>query len=189
VIVSLTLANKITIARILIVPVFIGVIISYSREQEHFRWIALGIYLAAELTDVIDGYIARNFRQKTRAGSILDPLADKLLFISALICLYKVGMDHGWQVQLPLWLVVAFVSRDVILVTGSFLVELKAGAFEILPNIWGKATAFLQAVCIIAVFLQLSMAEVIWWAALAATAVSGIIYMKEGIKILNDGHR
>jgi CDP-diacylglycerol--glycerol-3-phosphate 3-phosphatidyltransferase len=185
---GLTLANKITIGRIIIVPVFIATMMSYSPDRAYLRWVALAIYLVAELTDVIDGYIARNYRQKTRAGSILDPLADKLLFISALICLYKVGVDHNWVVQLPLWLVVAFVSRDVILVVGSFLLELKVGSLEIRPNMWGKVTAFLQAVSIIAVFLQLTLVAVIWWVALAATVISGVIYMKQGIGVLNDGH-
>ncbi|MBF0486337.1 MAG: CDP-alcohol phosphatidyltransferase family protein [Candidatus Omnitrophica bacterium] len=186
---SLTLANKITIGRILIIPVFIAAMMSYSPEKEYLRWIALLIYLLAEATDVIDGYIARNFRQKTRAGSILDPLADKLLFISALLCLYKVGSDHGWLVRFPLWLVVAFVSRDVMLLLGSFLIEVKVGIVEIKPNIWGKLTAFLQVVCVIAVFLQFPLTRVIWWTALGATAVSGVIYIKEGVKVLNDGHR
>ena len=186
---AITLANKITIGRIIVVPVFIAVMMSYSPEAGYLRWVALGIYLLAEITDVIDGYIARNFRQKTRAGSILDPFADKLLFISALICLYKVGIDHAWPVRIPLWLVVAFASRDIILILGSFLLEIKAPGFEIRPNIWGRFTAFLQVVCIIAVFVQFELAHVVWWIALAATAVSGILYIREGIKVLNDGHR
>lgn len=183
---SLTLANKITIGRIILVPVFIAVMMYYSPEHEYLRWCALGIYLVAEVTDIIDGYIARHFRQKTKAGSILDPLADKILFISALLCLYKVGMDHHWMVRMPLWLVVAFVSRDVILIFGSFLVALKAGIVEIKPNVWGKATAFFQVVCIVAIFFQLQLALFVWWVALAATIISGVMYMKEGIKVLND---
>jgi CDP-diacylglycerol--glycerol-3-phosphate 3-phosphatidyltransferase len=186
---AITLANKITIGRIIVIPVFIAVMMSYSPANEYLRWVALGIYLLAEITDVIDGHIARNFRQKTRAGSILDPLADKLLFISALLCLYKVGIDHGWPVRIPLWLVVAFASRDIMLVLGSFLLEIKTPGFEIRPNMWGRLTAFLQAVCIIAVFVQFELVHRIWGAALAATVVSGVIYMKEGIRVLNNGHR
>jgi len=185
---GLTLANKITIGRIIIVPVFIATMMSYSPDREYLRWVALAIYLLAELTDVIDGYVARNFRQKTKAGSILDPLADKFMFISALICLHKVGVDHHWPLQLPMWLVVAFVSRDIILVLGSFLLEIKVGSLEIKPNMWGKATAFLQAVCVIAVFCQWPLVSTIWWLALAATVISGVIYMKHGIGVLNNGH-
>ncbi len=185
---GLTLANKITVGRILIVPVFIVAMMSYSPDRAYLRWVALGIYLVAELTDVVDGYIARNFRQKTKAGSILDPLADKFMFISALICLHKVGVDHNWPVQLPLWLVVAFVSRDVILIMGSFLLEIKTGAFEAKPNTWGKATAFLQAVCVIAAFCQWPIVSILWWPALAATVISGVLYIKYGIGVLNNGN-
>ncbi|NTV29185.1 MAG: CDP-alcohol phosphatidyltransferase family protein [Candidatus Omnitrophica bacterium] len=185
---ALTLANKITIGRILIIPVFIAVMMYYAPEREYIRWLALAIYLLAEVTDVIDGYIARNFRQKTRAGSILDPLADKMLFVSALLCLYKVGVDHGWAVRMPFWLVVAFASRDIILILGSLLLEVNSPGFEIRPNFWGRLTAFLQVVCVVAVFLQLAAGIVIWSVALAATVLSGVIYMKEGIRVLNNVH-
>lgn len=185
---ALTLANKITIARIIAVPVFIAVMLYYGEGHEVFRWIALGVYLLAEISDVIDGYIARHFRQKTRAGSILDPLADKMLFISALLCLYHAGQQAAWAVQMPLWLVIAFVARDVILIMGALLLQVHFGALEVKPNAWGKLTAFLQVLCVVAVFIQLPLALWIWWVALAATVVSGIIYMQEGIKRLNDGH-
>ena len=185
---ALNLANKITIARIIAVPVFIAVMLYSGQGHAEFLWIGLAVYLLAEVSDVVDGHIARHFRQKTRAGSILDPLADKMLFISALLCLYHIGRDAGWAVQMPLWLVVAFVARDVILILGALLLQVHFGALEVKPNAWGKLTAFLQALCVVAVFIQLPLALWIWWAALAATVVSGIIYMQEGIKRLNDGH-
>jgi CDP-diacylglycerol--glycerol-3-phosphate 3-phosphatidyltransferase len=185
---ALTLANKITVARIMAVPVFIALMLSYEPGREHLRWIALGVYILAEVSDVVDGYIARHFRQKTKAGSILDPLADKFLFISVLLCLYHSGIQAAWAVQLPLWLVVAFVARDIILVLGSLLLQIHLGMFEVKPNIWGKLTAFFQVLSVIAVFIQLPLALWMWWAALAATVVSGLIYIQEGIKRLNDGH-
>ncbi|MEI6438083.1 MAG: CDP-diacylglycerol--glycerol-3-phosphate 3-phosphatidyltransferase [Candidatus Omnitrophota bacterium] len=185
---GLTLANKITIGRILLIPVFIAVALSYSPGQEYYRWWALGIYLLAEVTDVVDGYIARRFYQKTKAGSILDPLADKFFLISALIVLYVLGERFTWAVRFPLWLVVAFVARDIILILGGLLIELKRCPMEIKPNIWGRANAFLQAVCVVTVFVQLNVAHVIWWLAVVVAAVSGVIYMKEGIRVLNDDH-
>jgi cardiolipin synthase len=185
---ALTLANKITIARIIAVPVFIAVMLYYRQGHEEYLWIALGVYIAAEISDVVDGYIARHYRQKTKAGSILDPLADKMLFISALLCLYHVGREMAWAVQLPLWLIVAFVARDVILIMGALLLQIHFGTLEVKPNIWGKLTAFLQVLCVVAVFVQLPLTLWIWWVALGATIISGIIYMQEGIKRLNDGH-
>jgi cardiolipin synthase (CMP-forming) len=185
---GLTLANKITIARFIAIPVLVGLLLYYTPEREYIRWYALGLYLLAEITDVVDGYIARNFRQKTKAGSILDPLADKVLFLSTLLCLYQICINHHWSVGIPLWLVVAFFTRDAILIIGGFLLEMKRGLIEIQPNAWGKATAFLQVVCLTAVFVQFPLALVILQLALVATVISGIIYMKEGIKVLNDGH-
>lgn len=185
---GLTLANKVTIARFIAIPILIALLLYYTPEREYIRWYALGLYLLAEITDVIDGYIARNYRQKTKAGSILDPLADKILFLSTLLCLYQVSIDHNWPVRIPLWLVVAFFTRDVILIIGGFLLEMKRGLIEIQPNQWGKLTAFLQVVCLTAVFINFALAPVIFYVALATTVISGIIYMKEGIKVLNDGH-
>mgnify|MGYP001563640582 CR=1 FL=1 len=186
---GITLANKITIARFVAIPVLVGTMLYYSPEREYIRWVALGIYLLAEATDVVDGYVARHLRQKTRAGSILDPLADKLLFLTTLVCLYKISWDFEWPVRLPLWLVIAFFTREVFIVIGALVIEIKRGGAEIRPNIFGKATAFLQVICVTAVFLQFSLTIFIWWLALTATVISGIIYMREGIKALNDDHR
>lgn len=185
---GLTLANKITIGRILLIPIFIILLLSYAPERVVYLWWALGIYLTAEITDVIDGYIARRFYQKTKAGSILDPLADKFFLMSALITLYVQGERYAWAVRFPLWLVVAFVARDVILILGGLLIELKRCSMEIKPNAWGKATALLQVVSVVAVFVQFNLAHLVWWLAVVAAVVSGLIYMREGIKALNDEH-
>lgn len=186
---GMTLANKITIGRIFLIPVFIAVLLSYTPQREYLRWWALGIYMLAEVTDVIDGYIARRFYQKTKAGSILDPLADKFFLISALISLYVLGERFDWPVRFPLWLVVAFVARDVILILGGLLIELKRCPMEIKPHILGKVTAFFQAVCVVTVFIQFNLSYLIWWIAAGVAAASGFIYMKEGIRVLNDEHR
>src|SRR5690349_1147781 len=118
---TLNFANKITIGRILAVPFFIVVLLYHSVDRDYFRYIALGIFLFAVISDVIDGYIARTRHQKTQAGAILDPLADKLLLISAFICLYRIGTQLP-TVHFPLWLVVTVISRDVILLIGALLI-------------------------------------------------------------------
>ena len=95
---ALTFANKVTVGRILIVPFFIATVMYISPLHEYFRWVALGLFLVAVISDIIDGYIARTRGQKTKAGAILDPLADKILLISAFICLYiKRGVFHGYS--------------------------------------------------------------------------------------------
>src|SRR3990167_1906280 len=114
---GLSFANKVTICRILAVPIFI-LVLAYSPQRQYFREIAIGVFLLAVISDVVDGYIARRWYQKTTAGAILDPLADKLLLISAFVCLYTLGKTFG-GVQFPLWLVLIVISRDVILLVGA----------------------------------------------------------------------
>ncbi len=182
---ALTFANKVTVGRILIVPFFIATVMYISPYHEYFRWLALGLFVVAVVSDVIDGYIARTHGQKTKAGAILDPLADKMLLISAFICLYiKRGVFA--DIHFPLWFVVAIISRDVILLLGSMIIQLVTGKLEIEANRSGKLTTFLQIICILGVLLQLKFTFVFWYVALVATFVSGVIYIKEGIKVINE---
>ncbi|MFA5087812.1 MAG: CDP-alcohol phosphatidyltransferase family protein [Candidatus Omnitrophota bacterium] len=181
---SLTFANKITIARILAVPFFIATVLSYSPDRDSLRYLALGIFLFAVISDVIDGYIARTRNQKTHAGAILDPLADKLLLISAFVCLYKVGALFA-AVQFPIWLVVAVISRDVILLLGSMIIYLVHGDLSIDPSRWGKATTFFQVLCVLGVLLQWKEVYFIWYFTIIFTFISGVGYIRNGIRILN----
>lgn len=181
---ALTFANKVTVGRILLVPFFIATTLSMSPQEPRLRWVALGLFMIAVVSDVIDGYIARTRHQKTRAGAILDPLADKILLISAFICLYLRRAQFD-DIHFPLWFVVVIISRDVILIAGSMIIQLVTGRLDIEANRSGKLAAFLQILCILGVFLQLKFTVVFWYAALAATIVSGIIYIKEGVKTIN----
>ena len=184
---TLTFANKVTVGRILVVPLFISVIIYYSTEREYLRYLALGIFLVAVVSDVIDGYIARTHHQKTKAGAILDPLADKLLLISAFISLTMKG-DICPVVKFPLWLIVAVISRDVILLLGAMIIHLFQGNLTITPTRWGKATTFFQIFCIIGILLQWKVSVVIWCITAVLTVISGLGYIRNGIKILNDSN-
>ena len=181
----LTFANKVTIGRILIVPFFIALVLYYSPERDDLRFMALGLFSVAVISDVIDGYIARTRKQKTRAGAILDPLADKMLLISAFICLTIKGGVFP-VVRFPLWLVVAVISRDVILLLGAMIIYLVQGSLTITPTKWGKATTFFQICCIIAMFLQGPISPVLWFITAGLTMISGVGYLLNGIKILND---
>ena len=181
---ALTLANKVTVGRILIVPFFIATVLYYCPEREFLRLVALGLFLTAVISDVIDGYIARTRHQKTKAGAILDPLADKLLLMSAFLCLYQVG-NYFPTIRFPMWLVVALISRDVILLLGAMIIQLISGRLQVVPNRWGKATAFFQIICVLGILLQIQWSSMVWGATLFVTTISGIVYIKEGIKILN----
>ena len=181
----LTFANKVTIGRILVVPFFIATVLYYSPARESLRFIALLFFLLAVVSDVIDGYIARTRQQKTKAGAMLDPLADKLLLISAFICLTIKAAAFG-GVQFPLWLVVAVISRDVILLLGAMIIHLVVGDLTIIPTRWGKATTFFQVFCIIGILLQWKISLVIWYLTAGLTVISGLGYLRNGVKILND---
>ncbi len=181
---SLTLANKITIARILAVPFFITAVLYYSPVQDYLRHVALVVFLFAVISDVVDGYIARTYDQKTKVGAIIDPLADKILLISAFICLYTVG--HQLPVMyFPIWLVVAVLSRDFMLVAGSILIFMFHGKFGITVSIWGKATTFFQGVCVVGLLLQWSWTSLFWYVAFALTVISGLDYFWRGFNLLN----
>lgn len=184
----LTLANKITIFRIVLIPFLVGLLLSYTPQRDWVRWWGLCLYLLAELSDVADGYIARRYRQKTVAGSILDPLADKLLLISMVLVLCFLGDKYAWDVRLPFWLACVFIARETVLLIGGLLLEVKRSRKEIMPNGWGKATAFLQACCVALVLLQWRGLEAFGWAAVFVSVVSVIIYVKEGVKVLHDGN-
>ncbi len=181
---GLSFANKVTILRILAVPFFIATLLYYMPEREYLRQVALGIFLLAVISDVIDGYVARTHHQKTKAGTILDPLADKLLLISAFICLYKIRALLG-PVRFPLWVVLSVISRDIILLLGAMIIYLVHGNLDIVPTRWGKAATFFQILCIFGILLQINFSFVVWYAAVILTFISGVGYIRKGIKVLN----
>ncbi len=180
---ALTIANKITISRILAVPFFITVVLYYSPAWDHLRYVALGIFLFAVISDMVDGYIARTQNQITQVGAILDPLADKILLSSSFIFLYGVGHLFP-KMNFPIWLVVVVISRDVILLIGSTLIFMLQGQFKIRVSVWGKATTFFQVVSVIGLLLQWPWTSVFWYIAFICTAISGLDYIRRGIGLL-----
>jgi len=183
---NMTFANKITICRIIVVPFFIATVLYYSPEFELLRWVALGLFLFAVISDVIDGYIARTRNQKTTAGAILDPLADKLLLISAFTCLYFKPEIASSSLKLPIWFVVAVISRDIILLLGAMIIFLVRGIFSVEPTKWGRATAFFQITSVFSVFLHWEFGLYIWIVTLIFTLISLIGYTIKGIEIINN---
>ena len=102
----MNIANKITILRVLLTPIFFGLVLYYKPEQDHLRFIALAIFGIAVLTDAIDGLLARFLKQKTALGTIMDPIADKFLLITSFIALTV----WSGSVKLPLWLPIVVVA-------------------------------------------------------------------------------
>ncbi|MCR4336600.1 MAG: CDP-alcohol phosphatidyltransferase family protein [Candidatus Omnitrophica bacterium] len=179
----ITLANKITLGRMLMVPFFIGSILSYTPVHDHFRYWALAIFLLAFVTDGIDGFVARRYHQKTKLGEILDPLADKLLLISGFICLYQVGADLP-NVQIPFWLVAMIVIRDGVLLLGGLLMHF---IYKILPRPstkLGKAATFFQALTVLSVLIQWPGAIFLGYFAGIFTLASGFDYFMQGLQAI-----
>lgn len=166
------------------VPFFIAAVLYNIPDQYFLRMTALGIFLFAVLSDVVDGYIARRLHQRSPAGVILDPLADKLLLMSAFLCLYKIGVGLP-VVRFPKWLIVAVVSRDVILLIGAGIIYILHGRMPVEATFWGKTSTFLQVVTVTAMLVQCP-ALWLWQITLFFTVISGIDYLRIGIRVIND---
>jgi len=179
----MNIANKISLLRILSVPFFIASLMYYTPDKDYFRYIALGIFLLAVTSDAIDGYIARKASLKTKAGSILDPLADKLLLLSAFICLYVIR-DFPQNISLPIWVTLIVVSRDCIILLGAAVIYIVKESIEIFPTKWGKFTTAFQMLTVISVLLQWQYSYLVWSVACVFTLISGSGYIRRGFRIL-----
>ena len=183
----MNIANKISIFRILSIPFFIGAVLYYNAQRDYLRYISLGIFSLAVISDMIDGYIARIKKQKTRIGTVLDPLADKLLLSSAFVCLYvKKNLIGG--ISIPLWIVLVVISRDIIIIVGSCLIFMIRQGLVLVPTAWGKFTTAFQMLTIISLLLQFEYTFIIWWIASVLTFISGIQYIRGGFKVLYAEH-
>lgn len=180
----MSFANKITIFRILSVPFFITLLIYYSPEKDYLRIFALLIFILAIISDAIDGYIARIKKQKTEAGIILDPLADKILLITAFILLYRISNQY-FDIKLPLWIVLIVISRDVILLLGGGIIILTNQENKISPTWWGKTSTFFQMMTILFLLLKLNFSFYLWNIAVVFSLISGIDYLRKGIVMFN----
>jgi CDP-diacylglycerol--glycerol-3-phosphate 3-phosphatidyltransferase/cardiolipin synthase len=175
--------------RILLIPVFLGFALYYTKSirdgerDETLRVAAVVTFAIAALSDAVDGWVARRFNQKSRLGSILDPLADKLLLLSGVIvvCLSE------WPVRLPLWFVIIVFSREVLSIAGAFLIDHVAGKVEIHPHWTGKvATALLITTAGCAMIDAGRI--VIWLGAVACVfaVVSGGHHIAEAVRQMHD---
>ncbi len=182
----MNLANKITIFRIVLIPFFAEMVLKYNRfpigEGEIYRWIAVGIFLFAVITDAVDGFVARVTHQITELGKILDPIADKLLLLTGIIILSL--QTH--LIQLPLWFVITVLSRDIIIVLGALLLHLLQGKVKIAPSLMGKATTVAQMATVLWILTGLGHPQYVWRLAGLLTVASGVMYIREGCRQFSD---
>ena len=182
----MTTANKITIMRILLVPFFVVQMLYYFEGGlEWDRGLALASFGLAAVSDGIDGYIARHCNQRSELGSILDPLADKLLLVSGIVLLSL--HREQYLSRLPLWLVTTVISRDVLLVLGAVIIHYVGGHVTVRPHFTGKIATVLQMTCVVWGLFKFNAGWLQAWAAGATvcTAVSGVIYIWAGVRQLS----
>lgn len=137
--------NKLTIARIIMIPFFVAFLM-YDITESADKWIALAIFVIASLTDTLDGYLARKYHLVTNFGKFMDPLADKLLVCSALICFTATG-------QLPAWITIIIIAREFI-ISGFRLIAADNG-IVIAASYWGKFKTVSQMIMIILMIMNL----------------------------------
>ncbi len=190
----LTLPNILTLLRICLVPVFVIMVL----RKQGFG--ALLIFFLAGLTDVLDGLTARMWHLKTKIGTLIDPIADKLLLSTAFILLTFKDMDLPYMI--PLWLTAVVVSRDLIMLTGGVVIYLWKGARNFLPSIFGKISTVLQVGTVFLVLLanyvqasswsrfsllsslaSPSFLSAFFVITLTSTVVSGAYYILRGIRM------
>ncbi|NVM25702.1 MAG: CDP-diacylglycerol--glycerol-3-phosphate 3-phosphatidyltransferase [Desulfobacterales bacterium] len=175
----MTIPNLITILRIILVPIFIIYIINDRTLG------ALIIFIIASISDVLDGFIAKIFHQKSNLGAHLDPLADKILLMTAYVTLAVLKM-------IPSWLAVLTISRDVIILLGVLILYLNGYEVKIKPSLLSKATTVIQAATILVVlshgYLNIEFIRTyVFWLAALLTIASGLQYIRIGMVILSQG--
>ena len=198
---KMNLANKLTIFRIILVPVM--AIIPYSNLKGDFLGLPLTyffmelIFIVASITDKLDGYIARSRNQVTTFGKFLDPLADKILVLTAMVLLVELG-------KIPAWIPIIVLAREFI-VSGYRLVAVEKGGQVIAASIWGKLKTVTQMIAIILVMFDKNsfwdcfkggltgadyvinlISTILLLISVVATVFSGADYLKSGKDLLKD---
>lgn len=174
----MNLPNKLTMGRILAIPVFIVVLMN------GYYYGAAIIFLLAAFTDMLDGKIARKYNMVTNFGKIMDPLADKMLVLSALLCLVELG-------QVPGWMVIVILAREFA-ITGLRTVAAAEG-IVIAAGMTGKVKTVLQMIAVILLLLQnwpfsmigIPVAQIVLWAAVIMTIISGVEYIVQNKKVFS----
>ena len=172
----MNLPNKLTTLRVIMIPFFVFFLLWQNGENYTFRMIALALFIIASLTDLLDGKIARKYNLVTNFGKFMDPLADKLLVCSALICLIELN-------ALPAWMVIVIISGFRLIASDNGVV--------IAASYWGKFKTTFQMVSVVLLILDIPalafVTTICVWIALLLTIVSLVDYIYKNHKILTEG--
>ena len=178
----MNLPNKLTIMRVILIPFFVFFLLS-PYFPAYGNYIAVAIFIVASLTDMLDGKIARKYNLVTNFGKFMDPLADKLLVCSAMICLIELD-------RLAAWIVIVIIAREFI-ISGFRLVASDKGVV-IAASYWGKFKTTFQMLMVIVLILDIQMpffqilGTVLTYVALILTVVSLIDYIVKNKDVLKD---
>lgn len=175
----MNLPNKLTILRVVMIPFFIVFLLIPITPYDN--WIALAIFIVASITDLLDGKIARKYNLVTNFGKFMDPLADKLLVCSALICLIELG-------RIPAWMVIVIIAREFI-ISGFRLVASDSGVV-IAASYWGKFKTTFQMVAVCLLIADIAalqiVTQIVLWIAVILTVVSLADYLIKNKEVMKD---
>ncbi len=176
----MNIANKLTVFRVVLVPFF--VLFLLTDFTPYNRWIAFAIFCIATITDKLDGTIARKYNMITDFGKFMDPIADKLLVSSALICLSSLG-------EMPAWIVIVIIAREFA-ISGIRLLAADNGV-TIAATWWGKSKTIAQMAMIIIMLMNIPalhiLSQVVMYISLILTLISMVDYIVKNKAVLTNG--
>lgn len=188
-----TVPNMLTVFRMVLIPVFVTLLF-YQR----FLW-ALGIFITAGLTDGLDGLLARRFAQQSQLGTILDPIADKLMLVTAFIVLSMRSVfpqPLPGHLPIPFWVTIAVISRDVFIIVGAAAINMMTGFKGFRPSWLGKLNTTVQIGGIAAIMFAASVPYYtgyylpsVYAAVFALAILSGLHYIFFASKLMNEDRR
>lgn len=175
----MNLPNKLTMFRVILIPFFVVFLLVDITPVD--KWIALAVFIIASLTDMLDGKIARKYNLVTNFGKFMDPLADKLLVCSALVCLVAVD-------RIQAWMVIVIIAREFI-ISGFRLVASDNGVV-IAASYWGKFKTTFQIIMICLMIADLAalqlLTTIVTWVAVILTVVSLVDYLVKNKEVMKD---
>ena len=178
----MNLPNKLTILRVIMIPFFVAALLYDGGANQNMRYVAAALFSIASLTDMLHGKIARKYNLVTNFGKFMDPLADKLLVCSALICMIELR-------ELPAWMVIIIISREFI-ISGFRLVASDNGVV-IAASYWGKFKTTFQMIGVVLLIFNIpalsTLTTIIVWIALALTVISLVDYIVKNAGVLTEG--
>ena len=189
----MNLPNKLTVFRVILIVPFVLLMLggyaqwgwfmaAFGGIADNTDYIALGIFIVASLTDLLDGKIARKYNLVTNFGKFMDPLADKLLVCSAMICLIELD-------RIPAWIVIIIISRDVII--SGFRLVAADNRVVIAASYWGKFKTTFQMVMVCLMIANIEalnlLTQIVMWIAVVLTVISLVDYLVKNKGVLLDG--